>query len=45
MGDDFSIEGLIDKNQRATAGISHASQGNFLGLVGSHHPCLVNGNH
>jgi hypothetical protein len=48
MGDDFSIEGLIDKNQLSQTPVNqvYASQRNFLGLVGSSSPLfLVNGNH
>jgi len=48
MGDDFSIEDLIDKNQLSQEAVNqvYSSQRNFLGLVGRSSPLfLVNGNH
>jgi hypothetical protein len=48
MGDDFSIEHLIDKNQLDQGSVNqvYSSQRDFLGIVGSSSPLfLVNGNH
>jgi hypothetical protein len=48
LGDDFSIDPLITKNQlnQQTVNAVYANQRNFLGVVGSSSPLfLVNGNH
>jgi len=48
LGDDFSIDPLITKNQLSQQTVNgvYANQRNFLGIVGSSSPLfLVNGNH
>ncbi len=48
MGDDFSIEGLIESNRLSQQAVNqvYASQRDFLGLVGSSSSLfLINGNH
>lgn len=48
MGDDFSIERLIEQNNKSQAAVNavYASQRSFLGIVGRNTPLmLVNGNH
>lgn len=48
VGDDFSIEGLIDKNQVTQSNVDsvYLDQRNYLGIIGSTVPLfLVNGNH
>lgn len=48
LGDDFSIDSLITKNQLSQQSVNaiYANQRNFLGIVGASSPVfLVNGNH
>ena len=48
MGDDFSIERLIEQNNKSQSAVNavYASQRSFLGIVGKSTPLmLVNGNH
>lgn len=48
MGDDFSIERLIERNKKSQDAVNaiYASQRSFLGIVGKSTPLmLVNGNH
>ena len=48
LGDDFSIDPLIEKNQLSQVTVDgiYANQRNYLGLIGSDSPIfLVNGNH
>ena len=48
LGDDFSIDPLIEKNQLSQAAVDavYLNQRNYLGVIGSDSPIfLVNGNH